>query len=73
MTYRYITKLEKLCISGKQEADIMYKAMDIAQYVVNYSIEKDNPVSNLKLQKLLYYIQDAFLVEKGEPCFIIVF
>ncbi len=51
----------------------MYKAMDIAQYVVNYSIEKDNPVSNLKLQKLLYYIQDAFLVEKGEPCFIIVF
>ncbi len=23
MTYRYITKLEKLCISGKQEADII--------------------------------------------------
>lgn len=46
-----------------------YNALDIAQYVINYAIEKGNPVSNLKLQKILYYIQAAFLVEKGIPCF----
>lgn len=46
-----------------------YKAMDIAQYVINYSIDIGKPVSNLKLQKLLYYIQAAFLVEKNTPCF----
>lgn len=47
----------------------MYKSMDIAQYVINYSIDNNHPVSNLKLQKLLYYIQAAFLIKKGEPCF----
>lgn len=47
----------------------MYNAMDIAQYIINYSIMQENPVSNLKLQKLLYYIQAAFLLEKEEPCF----
>lgn len=48
----------------------MYKAMDIAQYTINYSIQTDKPISNLKLQKLLYYIQAAFLIETGEPCFV---
>lgn len=46
-----------------------YKAMDVAQYVINHSIDNASPISNLKLQKLLYYVQAAFLVEKGEPCF----
>ena len=46
-----------------------YAAMDIARYVINYCIDLGKPISNLKLQKILYYIQAAFLVEKGEPCF----
>ena len=40
----------------------MYKAMDIAQYVINYAIDLNKPVSNLKLQKILYYIQAALLI-----------
>lgn len=44
--------------------------MDIASYIINKSIDMDSPVSNLKLQKLLYYIQAAFLVKKDEPAFI---
>lgn len=47
----------------------MYKAMEIAEYVINYSNEIGNPVSNLKLQKLLYYIQATTLVERGIKCF----
>lgn len=46
-----------------------YNVLDIARYVINYANEKEAPISNLKLQKILYYIQAKFLVEKGERCF----
>lgn len=46
-----------------------YTASDIARYVVNYSNSRHYSISNLKLQKLLYYIQAGFLVEKGHECF----
>lgn len=46
-----------------------YKALEVAQHVINYSIENQKPVTNLKLQKVLYYIQAAFLVEKNGICF----
>lgn len=39
----------------------MYKAMTIATYVIRKSLELRNPIDNLKLQKLLYYIQGASL------------
>lgn len=42
--------------------------IEMAHYVINYCIEQHSPVSNLKLQKLLYYIQAAFLV-KGKEAF----
>ena len=32
-----------------------YDALDISKYIVSYCAKKDKPVSNLKLQKLLYY------------------
>lgn len=48
----------------------MYHAADIANYVVNYTKECGRHISNLKLQKLLYYIQAAFLCERGgDGCF----
>ena len=43
-------------------------AESIANYIINISLNSDNPVNNLKLQKLLYYTQAAFLVE-GKECF----
>lgn len=46
-----------------------YKVMDVAQYIINFSNENGISITNLKLQKLLYYVQAAFLVETGEPCF----
>lgn len=47
----------------------MYNALQIAKYVIDYSNDNNYPVSNLKLQKLLYFIQAEFLVSKGYPCF----
>lgn len=49
----------------------MYHVLDICRYVINYSNECDYGVSNLKLQKILYFIQAYFLInsEGKEPCF----
>lgn len=47
----------------------MYDVLDVSRYVINYSNEKGYGVSNLKLQKLLYFIQAYFLVEMGVQCF----
>lgn len=45
----------------EQEVNYMYKALDIAKYVVNKCTVEEHPVSNLQLQKILYYIQKTFL------------
>ena len=46
-----------------------YKANDIARYVIFYCHKHRYPISNLKLQKILYFIQAYFLVEANKPCF----
>lgn len=46
-----------------------YNALDIARYVIKYSNDRDYGVSNLKLQKILYFIQAYFLIQTNSPCF----
>lgn len=47
----------------------MYQALDVANYVIIKERKNGHGVSNLKLQKILYFIQAEFLVVKGKPCF----
>lgn len=49
----------------------MYHVLDVCRHVINYSNENDYGISNLKLQKVLYFIQAYFLTETTaqEPCF----
>lgn len=48
----------------------MRDAMDIAEYVLWYCENKlKNPITNLQLQKFLYYIQGANLAVNGESMF----
>lgn len=47
----------------------MYHARNIAKYIIEKSNRDNKPISNLKLQKILYFIQAEFLVDKGEACF----
>lgn len=49
----------------------LYNALDVSRYVINYSNDKDYGISNLKLQKILYFIQAYFLISTpdGSPCF----
>lgn len=47
----------------------MYSALDIAKYIIWYCKEEGYSISNLKLQKLLYFVQAQFLVTLGVPAF----
>lgn len=33
-----------------------YTAQEIANYIIKYSVDSDNPINNLKLQQLLYFL-----------------
>lgn len=46
-----------------------YDANNIANYVLRYHENKGHPISNLKLQKELYFLQAEFLVVHDKPLF----
>lgn len=47
----------------------MYSVLDVCKYVIYYSNKKNYAISNLRLQKILYFIQAYFLRIKKKPCF----
>ena len=47
----------------------MYSALLISRYIIKRCNEINKSISNLKLQKLLYFVQAEFLVSKDKPCF----
>ena len=46
-----------------------YSAVDIAKYIVSYCSGKHRPVSNLKLQKMLYYTWIDYYKKTGTALF----
>lgn len=46
-----------------------YSACDVAEYIIYYSHSIGESVSNMKLQKLLYFVQGEFL-KSGKECFL---
>lgn len=44
-------------------------AIDVARYIVTKGVEMGYPVSNLKLQKLLYFVQGLCLSAFDKPAF----
>ncbi len=47
----------------------MYRALSVARYIIERCHSKNRSISNLKLQKILYFVQAEFLVSRGHPCF----
>ena len=45
-----------------------YKALDLAKYIISKCTADHRPISNLQLQKILYYVQKVFL-ENGMEAF----
>ncbi len=46
----------------------MYAAVDLSKYIISKCIDDSHPISNLQLQKILYYIQKYFL-NRGDIAF----
>lgn len=49
---------------------MVYNAVDVAKYIVTYCNQKNKPVSNLKLQKLMYCAWIDFYKETGTALFV---
>lgn len=47
----------------------MYQTSTVANYIIQYTITNKLSLSNLKLQKVLYFVQAQFLVNKNKLCF----
>lgn len=45
------------------------QALTIAAYIIRQCEEENSPINNLKLQKILYYIQMQHLQRYGLPAF----
>lgn len=56
---------------GRRMLHMGYDVLEVCRHVINYSNEKEYGISNLKLQKVLYFIQAYFLIDKTKnaPCF----
>lgn len=46
----------------------MYSALDVAKYIIDKCMKEKHPISNLQLQKILYYVQREFL-QSGSMAF----
>ena len=46
----------------------MYNALTVAKYVIKRCNDSKRTISNLKLQKILYFIQAEFLAVTGRVC-----
>lgn len=46
-----------------------YDALELAKYIVTKCIKDHCPISNLQLQKILFFIQREFLQKKGRVAF----
>ena len=46
-----------------------YSAVDLANYILDKCTTECHPISNLQLNKILYYIQKEFLNKFDKPCF----
>lgn len=48
----------------------MTTAIKLARYIINKCAEDEHPITNLQLQKILYYVQREYLRKHNEPAFV---
>ena len=53
----------------RKPKNMAYSALEVAKYVINHEHSNGREITNLRLQKLLYFVQAKVLVETGNPCF----
>lgn len=60
---------KKKHVKTEKEPPKVYTALEVARHIINYANSNDQLLSNLKLQKLLYFVQAKFLISQGRVCF----
>lgn len=61
--------IKKQMRNSMEEVNIVYNALTIAQYIINKCFIEGSPVTNLRLQKLLYFVQGQVLRYLNRPLF----
>jgi uncharacterized phage-associated protein len=46
-----------------KEEFLMARAMDVSDYIISFASDKGKPVSNLKLQKIMYFLNVIHLID----------
>lgn len=57
------------CHEKKKGVIEMYGVLDISKYVIYYSNEHNYGITNIRLQRILYFVQLYFLKIRGTACF----
>ena len=60
---------KKKNVETEKEPPKVFSALEVARHIVNYSYSSKQYISNLKLQKILYFVQAKFLISQGRVCF----
>lgn len=47
----------------------MYKAVDVSRFIISHEHSIGKEISNLRLQKILYFVQAKFLTKNKKVCF----
>lgn len=55
--------------NNKQSTNQTYNIFNVCAYIIYFYSKHDRLISNLKLQKVLYFLQAYFLVNKHHPLF----
>ncbi len=56
--------------NNKGGRDMAYTALDVAKHIITYSQKKNCPISNLKLQKILYFSWVDYYKETKRELFL---
>jgi len=66
--YKKDIKTQRESLEGSRSMRT-YEVLLIARYIIEHEFECNRSVSNLRLQKLLYFVQLYFLMCRNTPCF----
>lgn len=67
MVYMYGAVVFLLYVLVKGECEMAYKALAVANAFIKKALEAENPPTQMKLQKLIFYAHGWCLGLKGEP------
>ena len=57
-------------MNEKYDDNVTYSALEISKYIINRCIDLGRPISNLQLQKILYFVQFYYVREEGKLLFL---